>query len=219
MRLKARNVDWEDLASFELDGEAWLLVADVGDNAAAREFVTLYVLREPDPATDLEVEPAWHLSFRYPEGPRDAEAIAVDTLTRTVYVLSKRTIPAEIYALPLRPAAEFVTARLAGTLATLPRPTDDDLRHAVSRNSWHWQPTAMDLSPDGGLAAVMTYRAVYVYERRGDELWPDAFRSPAAVTVPLIGVRGAESLAIVGEALFVTVEAAKAPLYRIELDR
>ena len=32
----AGNVDWEDAASFTLDGRAWLLVADTGDNASRR---------------------------------------------------------------------------------------------------------------------------------------------------------------------------------------
>ena len=36
----ADNIDWEDLASFSLDGRHWLFVGEVGDNAAGRSFVT-----------------------------------------------------------------------------------------------------------------------------------------------------------------------------------
>ncbi len=32
----AAPVDWEDVCTFELDGESWLLIADVGDNAGDR---------------------------------------------------------------------------------------------------------------------------------------------------------------------------------------
>ena len=42
-----KNIDWEDLASFTLDGNPYLLVADTGDNNAKRETRTFYILREP----------------------------------------------------------------------------------------------------------------------------------------------------------------------------
>ena len=35
-----RAVDWEDIASYELDGKAWLLIGDVGDNAASAARTT-----------------------------------------------------------------------------------------------------------------------------------------------------------------------------------
>ncbi len=44
----ARNVDWEDLAAFELDGTPYLLIADTGDNEANRPYATIYVVEEPE---------------------------------------------------------------------------------------------------------------------------------------------------------------------------
>ena len=44
---KSNNQDWEDLASFQMDGKAYLLIADIGDNDARRETRTLYVVEEP----------------------------------------------------------------------------------------------------------------------------------------------------------------------------
>ncbi len=35
---KSDNVDWEDLASFSIDGKPYLLVADIGDNDARRKI-------------------------------------------------------------------------------------------------------------------------------------------------------------------------------------
>lgn len=216
----ARNVDWEDLASFERDGEAWLLIADIGDNMAERNHVTLYILREPDPSTDLVVEPERRLAFRYPDGPRDAEAVAVDPAADAVYVLSKRTIPAEIYALPLespgRSAA--VVATRVGTLTALPQPSEEDVRLAEARHSWHWQPTAMDISADGSFAAILTYYGVYLYERGEAQSWPDALLAPPA-SLPLGDVREAEAITIVRDGLFVTVEAKHAPLFWLDVAR
>ena len=44
---KSKLRDWEDLASFTLDGEPYLMVADIGDNLAARKKVRLYFAKEP----------------------------------------------------------------------------------------------------------------------------------------------------------------------------
>ena len=43
----ARNIDWEDISSFTLDGKNYLLIADTGDNGSKRKSCTLYVLEEP----------------------------------------------------------------------------------------------------------------------------------------------------------------------------
>ncbi len=43
----ASYLDWEDMASFELDGQPYLVIGDVGDNKAIRPFVSLFFLREP----------------------------------------------------------------------------------------------------------------------------------------------------------------------------
>lgn len=216
----ARNVDWEDLASFERDGEAWLLIADIGDNMAERDHVTLYILREPDPSTDLVVEPDRRLAFSYPDGPRDAEAVAVDAAADAVYVLSKRTIPAEIYALPLespgRSAA--VVATRVGALTALPQPSEEDVRLAEARYSWHWQPTAMDISADGRSAAILTYDGVYLYGRGDAQSWPDALLAPPS-SLELGDVREAEAITIVRDGLFVTVEAKHAPLFWLDIAR
>ncbi len=55
-----RNVDWEDLASFELNGRHYLLIADTGDNGGIRKTLSLHVVEEPQdivkPGQDIEVK-------------------------------------------------------------------------------------------------------------------------------------------------------------------
>lgn len=214
----ASNVDWEDLASFELDGTPWLLIADVGDNLAKREQVTLYIVEEPDLSTQ-RATPSRQITFRYPDGPRDVEAVAVDANDQLVYVLSKRTLPAQLYSVPLvagRSAAHSViTARYLGTVASIPQPTQDDLDRAIAEQNWHWQPTAMSFSADGKTAMVLTYRAVYLYQRHAGEPWLDALqRRPVAVD--LGNLRKAEAAALGAGSVFVTAESIHAPIYRIQ---
>jgi hypothetical protein len=218
----ASNVDWEAIASFRLDGSAWLLVADTGDNNAVREFGTIYVVEEPALADNEETaaEPAWTISFRWPGGPRDCEAVAVDAASEKILLLSKRTVPAELYELPLRPSANdgVVTATRLGDARALPQPTARDLERAVPERNWHWQPTAMDISADGHAAVILTYRAVYYFERTESEAWTTALQRVRAVS-PLDGIREAESVALArdGKSVFVTVESPQPPLYRIAL--
>jgi hypothetical protein len=135
-------------------------------------------------------------------------------------VLSKRTIPARLYSIPLTSDSvgenTLATANYLGTIDSLPQPTEDDLDQALARKSWHWQPTAMDFSPDGNSAVILTYRAVYLYQRQGGESWIDALqRSP--VTYDLGDIKEAEAVSLGDGEVFVTVEASGAPIYRIDI--
>ena len=206
------NRDWEDLASFEHDGNAYLMIADIGDNAARRERLSLHVVPEPNPGTQSEVHVQRSIHFVYPGGPQDAEAIAVDGEDGQVYVLTKRSIPAELYALPLSASTLVIAAEVA-KLDELPAPTAEDVRLAPQRRDWHWQPTAMDFAADGSFASILTYRAAYRFERQAGESWVTALsRSPKAVS--LGHVRDAEALCIAEDAVYLTTEGTSPNLYR-----
>lgn len=215
---KAKNRDWEDLASFVLDDEPYLLVADIGDNEARRKDVTLYIVEEPDPGDD-DVDIAWEIEFTYPDGPRDAEALAVDAASGQILVISKRDIPARLYVLPLRPASDDrLIAEFVGTAASLPQPSRRDVNNALALNDWHWQPTGMDVSPAADAVLILTYRGVYYYARQGNEAWADTVqRSPLGAS--LGRHRNAEAITINGDgsAAYVTTEKKHAPLLRIDL--
>lgn len=218
----ADNRDWEDMASFVHDGVPYLLVADVGDNDTRHDFATLYVVEEPDLADDdkPELEPAWRIDFMYPDGPRDAEAVAVDAANERVFVLSKRDVPAVLYSLPLLPVdgENFVTAERVGPVSTLPQPAKPDLEFAQAIDSWHWQPTGMDIARDGSAVAILTYAAVYYYPRRdGESIYESLQRLPLAFDIR--NVRDAESIAFGADSrtLFVSVEKKHAPLLRIDM--
>ena len=158
---KSDNRDWEDLASFQLDGEPYLLIADVGDNDARYKKRTLYIAKEPRSDED-KTKVDWEIDFTYPDGPRDAESVAVDIENERVLVLSKRDIPPVLYELPLRADGDKkLTARWLGTIDSLPLPSRQDVQFASKTKNWHWQPVGMDISQDNRAAVIMTYRAVY----------------------------------------------------------
>lgn len=213
------NRDWEDLASFTLDGVPYLLLADTGDNDAKRKDVRFYVIEEPDPETK-KVDYAWRVDFSYPGGPRDAEAIAVDVENERVLILSKREIPARLYAVPLRPdSKKRQTAQRLGAVGSLPQPSRRDVEFAPKTDVRHWQPTSMDISENGMRAAVLTYGGVYLYQRRPDQSWLEAMHGPPLV-VSRSGNRQAEAITfdMSGGALYITLEQRNAPLFRLAID-
>jgi hypothetical protein len=223
----ADNVDWEDMASFQIDGTAYLLIGDIGDNRAKRPYYSLYVVAEPtitgsDRLHTRSLKVAWQKRFQYEDGPRDCEAIAVEAETRRVLLLSKRNTPPVLYSLPLSPgpAGEIDLARKITAVSNIPPPTPADLKFKYGR--YRSRPTAMDLSMTGQTMAVLTYKHVYLYHLSSNENWKTAFaRLPVIVYLPAqenTRLRQREALCFGPQdrSLYVTSEDRHAPIYRLD---
>ena len=224
----ADNNDWEDLASFVIDDRPMLLIADFGDNLGIRDYLTLYVLDEPDFAavnsdetTSLEI--AWQVEFAFPDGAVDAESVSVDVANEMVLILSKREIPAVLYQVPLRAGADkpstLVTATRVGPVTSLPQPSKRDRGRALAHLDWHWQPTAMDISATADSAAILTYRGLYFYRREESQSWYDAFQStPRSITSDAFEKAESVTFSADGRVVFVTTEQSNAPLLRFDVE-
>lgn len=184
------NYDWEELASFELDGRAWLLAADIGDNYATRKNCVLHLIAEPDaaalsPGQELLLRPEYSITYIYEDGARDAESLAVDVRERSIYVLSKREDTPRLYRLPLTPAptAQPVAARFLGLVPHLPQPTALQRNVRMPTQGFLGWPTAMDFSHDGTLALVLVYEQPLLFPRAAGETWAEALaREPVKLT-------------------------------------
>ena len=207
----AENRDWEDLDSGFLDGVPTLVIADTGDNLRQYEQSHLLLITEPDVTAGPSDSPlpVRKLSFRFPDGARDVESVAL--AENALWLISKEAIKggvrsaARLYRLDLGAAlaspdsvteAEFtgtlrrarvgLAARLAGAIAGV------DLD----------QPTAFDIDEDRGAAWVLTYQQVQRFDRQGDEPWASTLaRRPDAQYWH--GLRQAESLAVTRSGLVV----------------
>jgi hypothetical protein len=211
------KTDWEDIAAFELDGKSYLLIADTGDNGGLRRSLQLHVIEEPARIENARLRPAWSIAFRWPDGPRDSEAVAVDAQGGQVLLVSKKRQPPELFSLPLRPPGTALqTAQLLGPLAGVPQASAETLRRGPQRARLDSQVTAADISPDGRTLAVMTYRWLLLYPRRGQEPWGETVSRPPRFE-PLPWLPQAEALgwSADGRSLFATGEFVPAPLYRI----
>ena len=216
---KSRNVDWEDLASFRLDDRPYLMVADIGDNDAKRDFRTLYFVEEPTPEKKGDKKLDWRVDYVYPGGSRDAEAAAVDIDRQHALILSKRDIPPRLYEVPLRSESdEVVTAAWLGTVNSLQHPSRQDVEFAPKSKDWYWQPVGMDISADNLAAVILTYRAVYYYQRKADQSWLEALNT-RPVRISLGNFKNAESIAFGNDnrEVFVTGESKHSRLLRVDL--
>jgi hypothetical protein len=183
------NTDWEDIASFEHDGAAWLVIGDVGDNTAKRSFILLHFVREPDanelsPARDTEISPAYTLRVAYEDLARDCESIAVDAREGAVYLLSKRDSVPRLYRVPLAPSKDLVIARRVGEVPELPQPDVLQRLLKIPTGAYRGEPTAMDFAADGSAAVVLTYGDTLLFPRAANETWAQALAKKPVILAP-----------------------------------
>jgi len=213
----ARNVDWEDLARFRRDGKDYLMIADTGDNGGVRRELTLYVIEEPAELVDQRVRLAWKMKFRWPDGPRDCEAVAVDHETGEIYLISKKRAPPELFRLPARPNPPTLEiAERVGFLQGIEQPTPADLERNPVYGRYRSQITAADISPDNRRMAVLNYRRLMVYDREEGQTWAEATaRSPHVVEFPWMPQAEAVSFTADGTEILIGSERLPAPIIRI----
>ena len=222
---KARNQDWEDLAAFVYNRTAFLLIADCGDNENNRKSCVLYLVKEPrvGPTGIVEKAPlelSCRIEYVYADGPRDCEGVAVDVQHREILLLTKRIQPPLLYSLPLTftQSDKVQTARPVARVGGIPKPTAEDIREDPLFGRFRSQPTAMDISPNGKIIAVLTYKRPYLFYRQENESWPRVFdRPPVPQDMPRMRQAEAMSFSTDGTSLIVTSEKVPAPLYRLDI--
>ena len=167
--------DWEDIVSFERAGKSYLLLCDVGNNGRAAAVQMLHLVEEPpaDPKRGVTLEKVpvvQTIFYSYEDDHRDCEAVAVDPTSDTLlFVTRELALKCLVYALPW-PKVDAEKAWVARRIASL------ELLPV----------TAMDVSPDGRRAIVLTYANAYEYVRQQDEDWAAAFaRPPRQIIMPL----------------------------------
>jgi hypothetical protein len=138
-----------------------LYVADIGDNRSVRDSVALYIVEEPDPfAGDAEVPLVGAVPFVYPDGPHDAEGLAITAAGDVIVVTKEREEAARLFEIP---AVDIQTAIGTDRLLTLGTsvqlPIGPDAR--AGRIA-----TGAALSAAGDVLAVRTYSEIYRFR------WP-----------------------------------------------
>lgn len=80
--------DWESIEIQAVGGQPTVFVADIGDNLVDQRTVRVY--RFPEPSRDARSVTRFDtIRLRYPDGPRNSEALLVDPKTGDLYLVSK----------------------------------------------------------------------------------------------------------------------------------
>jgi len=98
------NRDWEDIAvgPGPIAGKSYVYVADIGDNDSKYSSVFVYRFPEPD-LTGITLPLVTNITtvdmieLKYPDGPRNAETLMVDPLTKDIYIASKESNISKVY--------------------------------------------------------------------------------------------------------------------------
>ncbi len=214
----AKNRDWEDLAAYRYEEEPWLAIADIGDNAGKRDHIKVYLLPEPSDPGAREVEVHSTLELEYPKKARDAESLAIDSQTQTLYLLSKREKQPRLYrvALPAlkKDSKHKLTLSNMGKLHSIPAPSEEDLARPYGEFSA--QPTGMTFLEEQRRIAVLTYGRIYIADLDGGGEWLSALNDRLC---PLSMPKLKQAETIAADALgrlYVSSEGRNAPLYRLE---
>jgi len=228
------NTDWEDIASFTYQNQAYLLIADTGDNQAKRSQYQLHLIKEPDLSQlngqkTLSVKPSWSMTFTYPDGAHDCESVAVDVAKQKILLLTKRDELPILYELPLiAPSGQAESnnssvqtfnkqAKRLGEIAPLPT----DMLDYSSIYTWigfAGKPTAMDIAADGLSAVVLTYTHAFYFSQTQPGDWLALLSTPPQeIVLPTIKQAEAVSFSQEGNSLYITSERLPAPLYKVDL--
>jgi len=152
----AHNHDWEEVTvgPGPDNGVSYAYIADIGNNN--QPVTTTNVIYRIPEITGMDGSFSQNalqkITFSYPDGPRDAEALIVDPVTKDIFILSKETPNTNIYRLPFpQSTGEAVVAEKLGSVPGVV------------------MATAGSISKDGSEIVVRTYLGVYYWKRSNGE--------------------------------------------------
>ncbi|MVM38154.1 PE-PGRS family protein [Spirosoma sp. HMF3257] len=153
------NRDWEEMTMGPgpKDGTNYIYIGDIGDNNAQNSLCQIYRLAEPA-SLQSSIPQVDRINFRYPDGPRDAEAMFVDPATKDIYIISKREEKVHLYSLPYPQNVNEIT--VAKSYGELPMTFV----------------TGASISPDGAEILVRTYTQLYYWKRDSGQSIADALQ-------------------------------------------
>lgn len=110
------NRDWEDIAvgPGPAPGKNYVYVGDIGDNDSKYPSVLIYRFAEPDLTgktwpVNINIDSLDIIELKYPDGPRNAETLMVNPLTKDIYIASKESNLSKVYVARYPQSTKSVT--------------------------------------------------------------------------------------------------------------
>jgi len=185
-------------------GRSYIYLGDIGDNGAHRNAITVYRFTETSAWASAGKTEAIATSFnyRYPDGAKDAESMAIDPLEKLLYIITKRGDSVGVYTAPLNAkAGDTTTLTFRGKLFF------DGMK------PFKWI-TAADISKDGQQVLIKSYEKVYYWRRRGNEaIWQTLQRPTRELNYKQERQGEAIGFTQDGKGYYTTSEGVFAPIY------
>jgi len=203
----ASAVDWEDIAwGAGPGGEAALFIGDIGDNAEARAFVTVYRVLEPDLSGAAPANlPGTAIELAYEDGKgHNAEALMIDPRDGAIVIVTKvASGKSGVY----RAAPPFAAA---GTKNMLKKEGSLTIGTAPSGSTLV---TGASISRAGDLVFLRTYTHALAWTRGASQSIAAALAAPPCVLPVATEIQG-EAIAYApdGSGFYTLSEGSSPPL-------
>ncbi len=156
--LYSENIDWESMTA----DDNHIYVADTGNNFNMRRNLGIYMLSEIDPTASTQSAAIKHLPVSYPQqmefpgtGNKHFDSEALFSADGKLYLITKHRTPS---GLRMEPGANLYRLDTDYT-------ERDNLLTLVDSNENMLAVTGAELSPDGQTLAVISYEALWLFDR------------------------------------------------------
>lgn len=95
----AENRDWEAISISNFNDGVYLYIADIGDNNNEHQNYCIYKIPEPKISDNAVITNVKKITYKYPDGAKDAECILLDHISKDIYILTKREPIQKLYRL------------------------------------------------------------------------------------------------------------------------
>jgi hypothetical protein len=185
-------------------GKSYVYVGDIGDNNSDRNYITIYRIEEqPNWAKVRLINAiAVPLHLRYPDGPKDAETLMIDSVEKLIYIVSKRRDTVHVYTTPLnyKPNDTLVLTKRCKLFFEGIKP-------------FKWI-TAGDISRDGQQVLLKSYEKVYYWRRKSNEhIWQLMQQKPRELPYQVEKQGEAIGFTLDGRGYYTTSEGVYSPIY------
>jgi hypothetical protein len=172
----ANNRDWEAISMVSFPDSPYIYLADIGDNSANHADYAIYRVAEPEinastPKTNT-LRNVQKITFKYPDGARDAEAFLIDQSSRDIFIISKRESNKRLYRLPFPQSyTQTMTAEFVQELTTFSTGTGEP-SYITDGN----------ISVDNQEIIIKNYLQIFHWRRSTNETIPNALkRTPTSI--------------------------------------
>lgn len=187
--------------------QAYIYLADIGDNDASRTSIQVYRFAEPTNHEGRAAIDAATLDLTYPDGAKDAETLLIDPVEKMLYIISKREDSASVY----RSSLDF---------------QDKDKKELEFFGKFFLEGKGIEkwivsgsIASDGSGILLKTVSSVYYWKRQGNEpIYTTLKRAPVKQTAyKMHGQEEAVSFTPDGNGYYILAEGKASTIYYYKL--